>query len=115
MSHDAIIDLYERHAGAFDRDCGRSLPEQHWLDRFLALVPAGGSVLDVGCGMGEPMAAYVIGPGFTVTGVDASQAMIAMCRARFAAHEHLENDPDCGAPTRAWPRATPWPADYSRT
>ena len=40
MSHDAIIDLYERHAGAFDRDCGRSLPEQHWLDRFLALVPA---------------------------------------------------------------------------
>lgn len=92
MSHDAIIGLYERHAHAFDRDRGPSLPEQHWLDRFVALVPSGGTVLDVGCGMGEPMAAYVIGLGFTVTGGDASPAMIAMCRARFAAHEWLVGD-----------------------
>lgn len=92
MSHDAIIDLYERHAHAFDRDRGRSLQEQAWLDRFLALAPPGGSVLDVGCGMGEPMAAYLIGRGFAVTGVDASPSMIAMCRARFPTHEWQVGD-----------------------
>ena len=108
MSHDAIVDLYERHAHAFDRDRGRSLQEQGWLDRFLALVPTGGTVLDVGCGMGEPIAAYVIGQGFTVTGVDASPALIAMCRARFPAHEWLVGDMRALALGRAFDGVLAW-------
>ncbi len=108
MSHDAVIDLYERHAHAFDRDRGRSLQEQRWLDRFLALVPPGGSVLDVGCGMGEPMAAYVASQGFTVTGVDSSPAMIAMCRARFPAHEWLVGDMRSLALGRAFDGVLAW-------
>ena len=60
MSAEAsIIGLYERHAASFDRERGRTLQERGWLDRFLALVPPGGCVLDVGCGMGEPIARYV--------------------------------------------------------
>lgn len=58
MSADSerIIDLYRRHAPAWGRARGRSLFEKTWLDRFLALLPARGSILDIGCGSGEPIA-----------------------------------------------------------
>jgi SAM-dependent methyltransferase len=82
-----IIDLYERHAGAFDRARGRDLQEQAWLDRFLSLVPPGGEILDIGCGAGEPVAAYVLRSGRGVTGIDSSPSMIAICRGRFPAAE----------------------------
>ena len=56
MCHDRIVDLYERHALDFDRDRNRSLQEKSWLDRFLSHVRPSGTVLDIGCGMAEPMA-----------------------------------------------------------
>ena len=80
-----IIDLYERHASAFDKDRYRGLFEKGWLDRFRALIPSGGSVLDLGCGMGEPIARYLIEAGYALTGVDSSASMIALCRERFLA------------------------------
>jgi trans-aconitate methyltransferase len=80
---DRIIGLYERHAHAFDAARGQSLIERPWLDRFLALVPRGGSVLDLGCGAGEPIARHVIASGCAVTGVDSSPTMIALCQSRF--------------------------------
>ena len=89
---DGIIDLYERHAGNFDRDRGRSLKEKAWLDRFLQFVPAGGTVLDIGCGMGEPIARYVMGAGRRVTGLDSSTSLIAICRSRFATAEWIVGD-----------------------
>ena len=82
---DEIVDLYERKARAWVADRNRSggLLEQAWLDRFLALVPAGGTVLDIGCGSGQPIAAYLIARGYGVTGVDSSPTMIALARASF--------------------------------
>jgi SAM-dependent methyltransferase len=56
---------------------GPGLSEAGWLDRFMAALPPGGSVLDAGCGSGWPMAAALIGRGFRVTGVDASPGLIA--------------------------------------
>lgn len=79
----AIIDLYERHAAAFDADRTRALFECGWLERFRAAMPPAASVLDLGCGMGEPIARYLIESGHPLTGVDSSHAMIAMCEARF--------------------------------
>ncbi|HUF66881.1 MAG TPA: class I SAM-dependent methyltransferase [Gemmatimonadaceae bacterium] len=92
MSKDTVIDLYERHAQLFDRDRDRSLQERAWLEQFLTRVPAGGTVLDVGCGMGEPIARYFIERGFGVVGVDASATMIELCRARFPGSEWLAAD-----------------------
>ena len=79
---DTIVPLYDRHAPAFDRMRGRSLFEKSWLDAFAALLPAGGHVLDIGCGMGEPIARYLIALGLNVTGIDSSPALIAMCERR---------------------------------
>lgn len=80
---DAIIDLYQRHAAAWDAARGRGLFEQAWLDRLLGLLPPGGRVLDIGCGAGEPIAKYVIDRGFALTGVDSAPAMIERCVMRF--------------------------------
>ena len=78
-----IAGLYERFAAAWDKARGRALFERAWLDRFCALVPAGGKILDLGCGAGEPIARYLIEAGYRVTGADSSPAMIELCRKRF--------------------------------
>lgn len=89
---DSVVDLYERHAQAYDRDRGRALHERAWLDRFLGHVRPGGRVLDVGCGMGEPLARCLIDRGFGVVGLDGSPTMIARCRARFPGLEWVVAD-----------------------
>jgi SAM-dependent methyltransferase len=92
MSHDAITGLYERHALSYDHDRGRSLQEKAWLDRFLGFVPPGGAVLDVGCGMAEPIARYLIDAGRAVVGFDASPTLIDICRTRFPGAEWIVGD-----------------------
>lgn len=82
--HERIIGLYEEHAAAWDAVRGDdSRLEEKWLKRFADLLPAGGSVLDIGCGTGRPVAVWLAGRGLRVTGVDSSPALIALCRARF--------------------------------
>ncbi|TAN04574.1 MAG: class I SAM-dependent methyltransferase [Rhodanobacteraceae bacterium] len=69
-----------------------SFYERGWLDRFCALIPPGGSVLDIGCGAGEPIARYVSECGYAITGVDSSTAMIAKFRARLPGQQALVSD-----------------------
>src|SRR5262245_17958663 len=83
MCSEAIIELYERHARDFDRDRGRSLWEQAWLDRFLSYLAPASIVLDIGCGMGEPIARYFIEAGFGVIGIDSSPSMREICLERL--------------------------------
>ncbi len=92
MLHEAIIDLYERHAADYDRDRGRALLERAWLDRFLSYVPESGTVLDLGCGTSQPIARYVVETGHGVLGVDSSPSMIALCRARLPESEWVVAD-----------------------
>lgn len=80
---DRIISLYDGHALAFDKDRSRTLFERPQLDQFRGLVRRGGSILDIGCGTGEPIARYLIEAGHDLTGIDASPAMIALCSDRF--------------------------------
>jgi SAM-dependent methyltransferase len=87
-----IIGLYEENADACDRMRGRDLHEAPWLDRFLAQVPAGGSILDIGCGMGEPVARYFIERGYAVTGIDSAPSLIGLARERFPAQEWVAAD-----------------------
>ncbi len=78
-----VIALYEENAEAWDRQRCRDLHERHWLERFIALLPEGGRVLDIGCGGGEPIARCLIERGFRISGVDSSPSLIALCRERF--------------------------------
>ena len=78
-----VIKLYTDHGADFDKERGRSLAEKTWLDRFTSLLPDGGSILDIGCGSGEPIAGYFIAKGYAVIGIDAPLPLIELCRSRF--------------------------------
>lgn len=78
-----VISHYDRYASQWAEDRGRVLIEQQWLHRFTALLSQGGTVLDIGCGTGAPIASYLIGRGYQLTGVDSSPAMIAICKQHY--------------------------------
>jgi SAM-dependent methyltransferase len=94
MSAQNIIDLYERHAHEWVGDRSRQTEffEKGWLDRFTAMAPAGGTILDLGCGPAKPMAAYLLAQGFDVCGVDSSPSMIALARTNFPDRQWLVAD-----------------------
>lgn len=90
---DRIIGHYERHALAWDADRRRlRWNDRPWLDRFAAALPPGGSVLDLGCGGGLPVADMMAASGFRVTGVDSSPTLIGLCRERMPAGEWIVSD-----------------------
>lgn len=77
-----MVGLYRRHAAAFiaarsARLVGKAeLVEKAWLDRFLNVAGRDAAILDVGCGAGVPVAAYLAGRGARVTGVDSSPELL---------------------------------------
>lgn len=87
-----IIDLYQRYAGDWDRARGSRLLEKSWLDRFLALLPPGASLLDLGCGSAQPIGRYFIENGYEVTGIDSSPALIDICKRRFPRQDWIVAD-----------------------
>jgi len=66
--YDLIADWYAR-----ERRGPGGVPE---LDSLIALLPAGASVLDVGCGNGVPLTRRLLDAGFSVAGVDSSPRML---------------------------------------
>jgi SAM-dependent methyltransferase len=93
---DSVIDFYRRlgHLWVEERraQAARGLFERGWLERFTALLPPDGHVLDLGCGPGAPIAAWFIAQGYRVTGVDAAPAMLDICRKRFPQQEWIDGD-----------------------
>lgn len=69
--YDAFAQTYEENRGVFDMS--------EVLDLFYSkLVIEHGSLLDLGCGAGEPVARYFIERGWSVSGVDFSEKMIEL-------------------------------------
>ncbi|WP_235916378.1 class I SAM-dependent methyltransferase [Sphingomonas psychrolutea] len=66
------VDFYEGNAE--DYAARSSGAARMWLDRFMADLPPGASVLELGCGAGHD-AARLIAAGFDVTPTDGSPAM----------------------------------------
>jgi SAM-dependent methyltransferase len=88
-----IIDHYERHALAWDSDRRNDgWYDKPWHDRFIANLPEGASVLDLGCGSGAPVAIEMVAHGLHVTGVDASPSLISLCRDRLPDQEWIVAD-----------------------
>ena len=85
-------EIYQANARRFDAERDKSLIERAWLDRFCALLPPGVSVLDAGCGTGDPIASHLIAHGFRVTGVDFASAMLDIARARHPEARWVEAD-----------------------
>lgn len=67
--YDELSYLYR----ADDAPAGRYAP---WIAGLRSRLPPGGSVLDLGCGCGVPVARDLAASGFAVTGVDISEVQI---------------------------------------
>ena len=71
--NDTNIEYYNQNADAFyESSVGADMSE--WQDRFLKHIPAGGRILDAGCGSGRDSKAF-IKKGFSVVAFDASREM----------------------------------------
>jgi trans-aconitate methyltransferase len=92
---EGVTAAYDRIALAWRADrLGAADPfrERRFLDRLIAPLSPSASVLDVGCGCGEPVAAYLGGRGFRVTGFDGSAAMVELARAAVPAATFVLGD-----------------------
>ena len=79
-----IIGHYECHAREWDADRRKAgWNDKPWHDRFIAALPQGAAVLDLGCGSGSPVARHMVECGLQVTGVDASPSLVSLCRERL--------------------------------
>jgi ubiquinone/menaquinone biosynthesis C-methylase UbiE len=83
---------YDRVAHAYARLEGEAeWPRLRWLGKLLDRLEPGSSVLDLGCGSGDP-ADVEIAKAHTVTGVDISQTQIDLARHNVPAGHFLHGD-----------------------
>ena len=72
--------VYTRKAEFWHRRRNRTGYENNWLDRFAKHLPKASQILDLACGTGDPIAAYFLARGHSVTGVDYAPTMIEIAR-----------------------------------
>lgn len=83
-----ITGIYERYAREWDADRnGVGWNDRRWHERFIARLPERASVLDLGCGSGNPVGRNLVRNGLRVTGIDASPTLISLCRSRMPEQE----------------------------
>lgn len=86
--------------------------ERRYLDRMLEGLPAHARILDLGCGTGRPMAEYLLERGHRITGVDQSEALLAIARSRFPEgewiHSRIEDFPVDGDRSGGYHGAIAW-------
>jgi trans-aconitate methyltransferase len=88
-----MIEHYERHAIAWDADRRNSdWNDKRWHDHFIEALPENGTVLDLGCGGGSPVAMNLVARGRRVTGVDSSTTLISLCWNRLPEQEWIVAD-----------------------
>jgi SAM-dependent methyltransferase len=87
-----VYQSYDKMAWWFDEHRSSDLFDKSWLELAIALLPKGAKVLDLGCGMGEPMMPYFIEQGYEVTGIDGSVKLIELARNRFPNAEFIVGD-----------------------
>ncbi|MDI1229095.1 MAG: methyltransferase domain-containing protein [bacterium] len=83
---------YQQIADWFDNARNKTLVEKKYLDHVLTFAKPEGKLLDLGCGSAEPMAAFFIGHGFQVTGIDIAPRMIELAQSRFPDHDWQVGD-----------------------
>jgi ubiquinone/menaquinone biosynthesis C-methylase UbiE len=85
---------YDALSERYDQAYGAETKYRPWLDRLLKDLPTkgGGTVLDVGCGSGVPVARTLTEAGHQVLGVDISEVQIQRARERVPDAEYVHAD-----------------------
>ncbi|MBS0272911.1 MAG: class I SAM-dependent methyltransferase [Proteobacteria bacterium] len=75
-----VRDAYDRIADRYLAWSGASAVRAHYLDKFLRLLPANATVLELGCGAGLPATKAIATRAAHVAAVDISPRQIALAR-----------------------------------
>lgn len=84
--YDAIADVWEEWSARVADD-----PRGEWLAKLIALVPAGGHVVELGCGNGRPET-LELAQRYRLTGVDLSYEQLRRARERVPDAEFVQAD-----------------------
>lgn len=87
-----VYKVYNKIAAWFSENRYTGLIEKSYLDEMIALLPREATILDVGCGTGNPILKYLISKNLHVTGVDASSEMLKIATADFPATAFILQD-----------------------
>jgi SAM-dependent methyltransferase len=77
---DVVRRGYDALSYRYRGDSEEPEPYATWLAQLRERVPAGGAVLDLGCGCGVPLARDLAAGGYEVTGVDLSAVQVERAR-----------------------------------
>lgn len=89
---DVVRRGYDAVSMRYDRWSGGETKYSAWLSELGERLPAGGAVLDLGCGSGLPVARDLTAAGCHVTGVDISEVQIRRARELVPAAAFLQAD-----------------------
>ncbi len=88
-----VVELYDEHAEWFAEIRAKSrFPESKYMTILTSHLSAGASILDLGCGSGQPIAEALVRGGFPVTGVDASSQLLEIARRTVSGPEWIMSD-----------------------
>ena len=83
---------YDALSLRYDQAYGAETKYQSWISELSGRLPAGGTVLDLGCGSGVPVARALTAQGHHVTGVDISDVQIRRARELVPQAEFIRAD-----------------------
>jgi len=87
-----VYQVYNKIATWFSENRNHQLIEKNYLDNLIDLLPANASILDLGCGTGNPILKYLVDQKLHVVGVDASIEMLNIARLNFPSVEFVLQD-----------------------
>ena len=83
---------YDALSVCYDEQGGGETKYRPWLSELRERIPAGGAVLDLGCGSGLPVARDLAAAGYRVTGVDVSDVQVRRARELVPQAEFVRAD-----------------------
>jgi 2-polyprenyl-3-methyl-5-hydroxy-6-metoxy-1,4-benzoquinol methylase len=89
---DKVYQSYDKMFKWFDEARSRELFEKPYLDLAVSYLKPKAKILDLGCGMGEPIGKYFIDQGFDLTGIDGSVELINLAKSRFPEAKFMVQD-----------------------
>ncbi|RYE30866.1 MAG: class I SAM-dependent methyltransferase [Sphingobacteriaceae bacterium] len=87
-----VYKVYNKIATWFFKTRPSTLIEKSYLDDLVSQIPLNATVLDLGCGSGNPILKYLISRKLNVIGVDASSEMLKIAQTNFPTIEFVLQD-----------------------
>lgn len=87
-----VFEVYNKVADWFAENRYQGLMEKKYLDELITHLDARSEVLDLGCGTGIPILNYLRDQKLNVTGVDASDKILALAKKNFPTTLFIRSD-----------------------